>query len=160
MHAVRDRLKQLLILILETLTVEEFPAARELRLRDALDAAGFDAEDVVGLLAWFDDQSRGEASDSWLTARSVQLPASRTIRLQTDEERRYLSPEAFGYLLRLRGDDQITWQQLETVVQVASLAGEHPLTREDLGEILDHVLLTVRPAEIQPPAPGSGAQAH
>ena len=160
MHAVRNRLKQLLILILESLTVEEIPATRELRLRDALDAAGLDAEDIVGLLAWFDDQSRGEAPDSWLTARSVQLPASRTVRLQTDDERRYLSPEAFGYLLRLRGDDQITWQQLETVIQVASLAGERPLTREDLGEILDHVLLTVRAAEIQPPAPNSGAQAH
>ena len=160
MHAVRDRLKQLLILILESLTAEELPTAREARLRDALDAAGFDAEDIVGLLAWFDDQSHGEARGSWLTARSVQQPANRAIRLQTDEERRYLSPEAFGYLLRLCGDEQITWQQLETVVQVASLAGERPLTREDLGEILDHVLLTVRPAEIQPPAPSNGAQAH
>jgi len=85
MHAVRDRLKQLLILILESLTAEEIPAAREIRLREALDAAGLDAEDIVGLLAWFDDRSHGEARGSWLTARSVQQPANRAVRLQTDE---------------------------------------------------------------------------
>jgi uncharacterized protein Smg (DUF494 family) len=157
MHAVRERLKQLLILILEALAEDGRRVTPDVGLREALQTAGIDAEDVVGLLAWFEDQPPG-AAQTWLTSRSVQLPARWTVRLQTEEERRYLSPGAFGYLLRLRGDGQISWQQLETVVQVASLAGDRPLEREELGEILEHVLVSMGPTRLQTPAPG--LQAH
>lgn len=155
MHAVRERLKQLLILILESLSDDSRLAAQQVGVRDALRAAGIDSEDVLALLAWFENRSPHE-TQAWLTSRSVQVPARRTLRLQTEEERRYLSPEAFGYLLRLRGDEQITWQQLETVVQVASLAGDRPLGRDELGEIIEHVLVSLWPTHIpaSPPAPG------
>jgi uncharacterized protein Smg (DUF494 family) len=158
MLTVRERLIRLLVLLLESATAEERDPTSKPALHKVLSAAGVDADELAGLLAWLETlPSENGAASTWLTTKNIQLPIERAVRLQTDDERRFLSPDAFGYLIRLCGEDQISWHQFETVVQVASLASPYPLSRDDIGLILDQVLLTVPAPNFQAPAPENNA---
>ncbi|MFO7652975.1 MAG: DUF494 family protein [Candidatus Krumholzibacteriia bacterium] len=141
MDPTRERIENLLLVLLECLRdggAVDTPDHR--RLRDQLAAHGLDESDLGELLEWLTDGWwRGDAS-FWLDSPDAESPSPRAVRLLAETERRYLSPDAQGYLVELRQSGQISWRQFEFLVHLASLGDGTRLRRSDVENLLDQIV--------------------
>lgn len=141
MESERDRLKHLLIILLEAISVS--PASSELRQRavqDKVSAAGLDEADVNGLLDWIESHWQPSSPGAWPREFLPDAPSSATFRIIGESDRDSLSAEALGYLIELVNRRQISRLQFEALVQYASFIAVHPLERTDLEPVLEQVL--------------------
>jgi uncharacterized protein Smg (DUF494 family) len=141
MEQERDRLKHLLIILLEALSSQPggTPAGKA-RIQEKAEAAGLDEEDVHGLLDWIESQWRLDEAPSWAREPLPDSPSARAFRLYGDAEREYLSSDALGWLIGLQDRAQIDQSQLEAVLQYASFVAMRPLEVPDLEMIIEQVL--------------------
>lgn len=155
METVRERLKQLLMILLEAIETGEEPGRLDRGLfADRIGQAGYDVAEIGGILDWLEDH--------WLAAARAEardLPeapaAAGGLRAFGENEQQFLTPEAFGRLLDLRRNGQITAQQMESLIHYASLVSETPVDRSELEQLLDRLLFSFpgRPSG-EPPAAG------
>ncbi len=157
METVRERLRTLLIILLETLSDRAGGTRADRRLfRERAVAAGFDEDDVDELLDWL--------RESWPEGRPLPrrpeppLPGV-GVRCLDEEERLALSPEAFGYLLDLSHRRQITRGQMERLIHYAGLVAESPLGRREVADLVDRVLFGT-PGDGTGPAGEAGRASH
>ncbi len=155
MDTVRERLKQLLIILLEAIEAGEEPGRLDRGLfADRIGRAGYDEAEISGILDWLEDH--------WLAAARAEArelpdaPATAGgVRAYGENEQEYLTPEAFGRLLDLRRRGQITPQQMESLIHYASLVSETPLDRGEVEQLLDRILFSFPGrAPGDPPAAG------
>ena len=141
MDPERDRLKHLLIILLEALSgsPEVSPPDRA-RVQEKAEAAGLDEADVNGLLDWIEAQWRPEGSAPWPADPVPDSPSARAFRVFGEADRDYLSDEALGYLVGLLNAGQINRGQFEAILQYASFIAVKPLEPEDLESVLEQVI--------------------
>ncbi len=142
METVRERLKQLLIILLEAIEAGGGSVrVDKLRFQAGLAAAGYDEEEIAGLLDWFEDQWLSAARED---ARALAGDQTRGGALRGFEpaEREVLTPEAFGYLLGLRQQGRLSAAQMESVIHYASLVSVAPLNRRDADRLLDQLFFS------------------
>jgi hypothetical protein len=84
------------------------------------------------------DRAMGESA--WLSSRLVNRAGEQTLRQPGQREDELLTPGAFGYLLDLVRTEQITAEQMESLIQFAQLAPGGPLTVGELGSLMDRVV--------------------
>jgi len=150
MEHLRHRLRDLLLLLIESLVDDEDQAgAGGLELRALLSAAGLQDEDLHDLLAWMGDPAGhdGLPDDAWLTARRYGRASDGALRLMGQREDEFLTVGAFDYLLRLVRTGQITAEQMESLIQFAQLVPDGPLTEGELTPLLDRVVFADRTGE-------------
>lgn len=141
MESERDRLKHLLIILLEAISVS--PASGEMRARavqDKVSAAGLDEADVNGLLDWIESHWQPSSPGSWPRELLPDAPSSETFRVIGETDRDTLSGAALGYLIELVNRRQISRLQFEALVQYASFIAVEPLGRSDLEHVIEQVL--------------------
>lgn len=140
MESVRERLKTLLIILLESLTPDGASGRLDRGLFDLrLEAAGVAAGELDDLLEWLQERR----PDETLTlATAPEAEGSRGVRIYEEGERDLLTADAFGYLLTLRRDQRLSWPQMESLLQYASLVAETPLTRSETCFLLDQFIFT------------------
>jgi uncharacterized protein Smg (DUF494 family) len=99
-------------------------------LKEGLAGAGVGPDMVHAALAWLRAGATGEPEE--LVA--AETPADLRRRVLSREERRVLSPEAFGFLLRLAADGRLEAAQLESIL---ARLGEHefPVELEEVQEL-------------------------
>jgi uncharacterized protein Smg (DUF494 family) len=117
------------------------------RFRDLIAAAGYDEAEINSMLDWLETQWFPARQADWGDDTTATDGLGRGIRLLGDDEREFLTPPAFGYLLDLLQGGQISRQQMEMLIHYASLVSVAPLEQPEIDELLDQVLL----------APPSGA---
>jgi len=141
MDPERDRLKHLLIILLEALSgsPEASPPDRA-RVQEKAEAAGLDEADVSGLLDWIEAQWRPEGETPWRGEPAPDAPSAGAFRIYGDTEKDYLSSAGLGYLTRLVNAGQIDRGQLEAVLQYASFIALKPLDPADLESVLEQVI--------------------
>jgi len=141
MELERDRLKHLLIILLEALSSSpgERSAGRA-RIQEKAEAAGLDEEDVHGLLDWIESQWRMDEAPTWAREPLPDAPSRGSFRLYGEAEKEYLSDAALGWLVGLKDRAQIDQSQLEAVLQYASFVAMRPLEVEDLEMVIEQVL--------------------
>ena len=141
MDPERDRLKHLLIILLEALsgTPEASPPDR-VRVQEKAEEAGLDEADVNGLLDWIEAQWRPEGRPPWNREPEIDAPSGGAFRVYGDAEKDYLSSEGLGFLVRLLNAGQINRAQLEAILQYASFIAVKPLDPEDLESVLEQVI--------------------
>ncbi len=146
MDPERDRLKHLLIILLEALSLSgEEPNALRAGIREKASAAGLGEDDFNGLMNWLDDQWQSADQRDWNNDQQPEEPSSGAFRYFGSMEWDYLSPQGMGYLYELLNSGQITRAQLEALMQYSSFIAIKPLDPYDLETVLEQVLF--RPAE-------------
>ena len=152
----RDRFAKVLAALLD---VVRAPEASELpdrqRLYDRLAAVDLDASDLGDMLEWLVELWWDGSPAAWLVAEETGAPSPRSERLLVEAERRYLSPEAQGYLVGLRQSGQISWRQFEMLVHLASLGNGARLCRSDVDRLLDQIVTAEMVKDGSSPRPGN-----
>ena len=141
MDPERDRLKHLLIILLESLSgPAEVVSPIKARIQEKAEAAGLDEADVHGLLDWI--ESHWLHDDRPVLDRSPQAdtPSDNAFRFFGDMDSDYLSPQGLGFLMELLNDHQINRTQLEALLQYSSYIALKPLEPRELESVLEQVL--------------------
>ena len=157
MEQERDRLKHLLIILLEALsTTSETHSPRRLHIQEKVAAAGLDEEDVNGLLDWIESHWDLRALPSWARNQLPEQPSPDAVRVFGEDEAKNLTPAALAYLVELRAKDEIDRAEFEALLHYASLMGVGPLERADLETVIEQVLF--RPE--RPGMTGGASEGH
>ncbi len=141
MDPERDRLKYLLLILLEALSgsPEILPPIKT-RIQEKAEAAGLDEGDVHGLLDWIESHW---LHDDWLGGDLDPLPdapSEKAFRYFGDVDAGYLSPKGLGFLMKLFNNRQIDRAQLEALLQYSSFIALRPLDPYELESVLEQVL--------------------
>jgi uncharacterized protein Smg (DUF494 family) len=142
MESVPERLCDLLRVLLEALAGPGDATANRRRLQDWLGAAGYDEGMIQDLLDWLEAHWRDPVRADWVDTVMTDEAAGTGVRHFCEQERQFLTPPAFGYLLDLCQAGQITRQQMEFLIQYASLVSIAPLERQDIEHLVDQVFFT------------------
>ena len=160
MEHLRTRLRDLLLLLLEAIDARQEGAESGTReIHEMIAGAGFGEQDMRELLGWL--QARWEPAmgePAWLATRQVNRASAGALRLMSPHEDDLLTPEAFGYLLDLVRTDQITAEQMESLIQFAQLAPDGPLTVHEVDALMDRVVFV--PGDDHATATGRFDRAH
>jgi uncharacterized protein Smg (DUF494 family) len=141
LEKARQVMRDLLILLLEAVSDEETDLWDEHgRFRAIMRAAGYDETIIADLLAWFEGQWQSDVRRDPLRPPPAASLSGQGVRLQTEEERACLTPEAFGRLLGLVHAGQISRAQMERLLHVASLTSPSPLDRSGVEDLVDQVV--------------------
>ncbi len=148
----RARLKELLAVVLDGLRVDGAGADDgHRRLLDALSVAGYSVDELQELLTWVEVQRPSLEAGDWLSTQVVEPASGGSVRPLAEDERRYLTPAAYGYLLTLRQSGQVGWRELETLLQVASLRHQEPLDQPACEQLLAEVVFALAAGDAQEP---------
>ncbi len=141
MDRERDRLKHLLIILLEVLSAPP-PGAPSVqsRVQEKAETAGLDEEDMHNLLDWIESQWHWAERPTWSREPLPDAPSRAAFRLYGEAEQEYLTSEALGWLIGLQDRAQIDKAQLEALLQYASFIAMRPLEVEDLEMVIEQVL--------------------
>jgi uncharacterized protein Smg (DUF494 family) len=141
MDPERDRLKHLLIILLEALSssVEEGPPSRN-RIQEKVADAGLDEGDVHGLLDWIESNWNAYNDQSLDQEPLPESPSSYAYRVFGDSDQEYITSEGIGYLIQLVNAGQITRAQMEALLQYSSFIALKPMTSYDLETVIEQVL--------------------
>jgi len=145
METARERLKDLLIILLEAVSSPGSELGLDMqKFREMVADAGYDVADLGGLLSWLKSQMNplGPFAETRLFVEEI--ARSRGVRLYGEEERGFLTPPAFGYLLELLLSGQISRSQMEALIHHASLVADLPLQLPELVELIDQVCFQAR----------------
>ena len=141
----RDRLKHLLIILLEEISVPPGNAERRAQaIQDKVVAAGLDEADVNGLLDWIESHWHPGESGFWSREFLPDAPSPGAFRVFGDPEHEYLTPGALGFLIQLLNAGQISRMQMEALMQYSAFIAIRPLERDDLETVIEQVLFRSR----------------
>ncbi|RKZ11514.1 hypothetical protein DRQ50_13485 [bacterium] len=141
MEQDRDRLKHLLIILLETLSASvSSHSGRRRLIQDKVAAAGLDEEDVNGLLDWIEGHWDLRPLPNLDRGRLPDAPSTDAVRVFVDFEREIVTPRALAYLVKLQTSGQIDRTELEALLNYAAYIGVGPLETEDLETVIEQVL--------------------
>jgi uncharacterized protein Smg (DUF494 family) len=141
MDPERDRLKHLLIILLEALSVapEEGPPSRN-RIQEKVADAGLDEGDVHGLLDWIESHWSAFHDQSVRQEPLPESPSVHAYRIFGESDQDYISHEGIGYLINLVNAGSITRAQMEALLQYASFIAIKPMSSYDLETVIEQVL--------------------
>ncbi len=141
MDPERDRLKHLLIILLESLSgPTEVVSPIKARIQEKAEAAGLDEGDVHGLLDWIESHWLFDDRPNWNRGPQPEKPSEKAFRFFGDMDSDYLSPQGQGFLMELLNDRQIDRSQLEALLQYSSYIALKPLEPHELESVLEQVL--------------------
>lgn len=141
MDPERDRLKHLLIILLEALSVgpEEGPPSRN-RIQEKVADAGLDEGDVHGLLDWI-ESNWGAFQDQSLRQEPLpESPSDQAFRIFGEADHDYITHEGIGFMIKLVQAGSISRAQMEALLQYASFIAIKPMTSYDLDTVIEQVL--------------------
>jgi uncharacterized protein Smg (DUF494 family) len=141
MDQERDKMKHLLVILLEALSTDpEVSPTRTAMIQDKAEAAGLEEEDVHGLLEWIETHMLPNDRPGWTREPVPDAPSDKAFRFFGAEDTRYLTAEGMGYLLTLLNQGQISRAQLEALLAYASYVAYRPMDIYDLEPIIEQVL--------------------
>lgn len=108
-------------------------------LAEAIEDDGFSGEDVQSVILALRGLSGDPRGAAVVTVDEP--PGDRSHRILSNEEREFLSPEAWGFLLDLRRRDALDADQFERVLDHLTASGVRPVGVEMAREVAAHVAL-------------------
>ena len=141
MDQERDKMKHLLIILLEVLSADpEGEPMRVEMIRSKAETAGLQEADVHELLSWIEDHMLISDRPGWPEDPVPDAPTDKAFRFFGDNDARYLTSEGMGFLLALLNAKQINRAQLEALLAYASYVAYQPMDIYDLEPIIEQVL--------------------
>ncbi len=141
MDPEKDRLKHLLIILLEALSgsPEAQPPIRA-RIQEKVEAAGLDEGDMHGLLDWIESHWLIDDLPTWNREPEPDAPSEKAFRYFGESDADYLTPKGMGFLIELFNSGQINRAQMEALLQYSSYIALTPMGPYDLETVLEQVL--------------------
>ncbi len=103
---------------------------------ESLAVRGYNENEIAEALGWLFEKFNLPAMES----TDIIEQKKESVRVLGDYERMRISPETYGYLLKLRSMLVINGPQMEKVMDYCMLVGPQPITESDIDEIVAHVL--------------------
>lgn len=103
---------------------------------ETLVVRGYGEREVAEALSWLFDKF------TFLTVKSTEIVEQKkdSVRVLNDYERLKITPQVYGYLLKLQSLSVINGQQLERVVDYCMLIGSNAITESDIDEIVASIV--------------------
>jgi uncharacterized protein Smg (DUF494 family) len=103
---------------------------------ETLVVRGYSEREVADALAWLFDKF------TFLTVKSTEILEQKkeSVRVLNEYERLKISPQIYGYLLKLQSLSIINGQQMERIVDYCMLLGSNAITESDIDEIVASIL--------------------
>lgn len=141
MDPEKDRLKHLLIILLEALSGSpEAQAPIKARIQEKAEAAGLDEGDMHGLLDWIESHWMHDDMPTWNRDPVPDAPSGKAFRYFGEADADYLTPQGMGFLINLFNQGQINRAQLEALLHYSSYIALSPMGPYDLETVLEQVL--------------------
>ena len=142
MEHLRERLRNLLLLLLEAIDArQEGQAMLPDDLREMISAAGYGEQEMSELMSLLNGRwAASSEEEAWLSSRQLGRASRHSLRQMGPGEDELITVPAFGYLLDLVRTEQLTAEQMESLIQFAQLAPSGPLTTRDLSQLVDRVV--------------------
>lgn len=109
--------------------LEEQETGSENDLVEELLAIGFEAHEIDAAFCWMENQALSPPQSHELTAPVI------THRVFSREEQRALSPEARGFMIRLRGSGIIDEDTFEDIIQKSLQVNDEEVSLKDMKTI-------------------------
>ncbi|MDP2982624.1 MAG: DUF494 family protein [Candidatus Latescibacter sp.] len=103
---------------------------------ESLIIRGYNEREVAEALSWLFDKL------NFLTVKSTEIAEQKqeSVRILHDYERLKISPEVYGYLLKLKALSVINGSQMEKVLDYCMLLGADTLEESEIDEIVASIL--------------------
>jgi uncharacterized protein Smg (DUF494 family) len=146
MEHLRERLSRLLLLLLGTLESQRDGLALEPEeVMKLLAGAGYGEQDLQDLWNWLHGRWTPTGQQpAWLSSQLGARASQEALRLMGAREDEVVTVPAFGYLLELVRTDQITAEQMESLLQFAQLVPGQPMTPGEISGLLERVVVSER----------------
>ncbi len=107
---------------------------------ESLVTRGYNEREVAEALSWLFEKL------NFLTVKSTEIAEQKqeSVRILHDYERLKISPEVYGYLLRLKALSVINGAQMEKVLDYCMLLGADTLLETEIDEIVASILFDDR----------------
>ena len=133
---MNDKIIEILIHLLGHLKDHDLDVESLGEFSDGLLTRGYNEEEIAEAIHWFLEKLNSRTVMS--TKILEQKPGS--VRVLHDYERINISPEIYGYLVKLKSMSVITGAQMEKILDYYMLLGPSSLDNVDINEIVASVI--------------------
>ena len=124
------------MMLLGQLKENDIDVDRLQEISDHLAVHGYSEGDIEEAMEWLFEKVNFMTVDN----SDVHEHSERSMRVLHDYERMRITPEVFGYILRLKNLSIITGAQMEKVIDYCLMMGDQ-ITIEDIDSIIANILL-------------------
>jgi uncharacterized protein Smg (DUF494 family) len=110
-------------------------------LGESIEEGGFTPDEVQALVMVLRSLTGTALPPAQVFARLS--PGKQVLRVASAEERSFLSPDAWGYLLELRGRGSLDGEQFERVIEILNGSGVRPVSVDLARDVATRVALNV-----------------
>jgi len=127
---------EIIIHLLGHLKDHDFDIKNLKKFSENLIFRGYNENEVAEAFGWLFDKL------NLLTAKTTEISEQheKSVRILNEYERMKITPEVYGYLLRLRNLSIIDAVQMEKIIDYCMLLGSHKVDESDINEIMTTVL--------------------
>ncbi|MCX6639741.1 MAG: DUF494 family protein [bacterium] len=133
------RIMEILVLLMDEFGSQNWKPDQMDQLSDHLIQRGYTEQEINTAFYWLYHRF-GWENNAPLQKLFVDLPAETSCRLLNSLEQRYVSPEAYGYLLQLRHLRLLSARELEEVIERAQILEFQRANVEDMKAIVQSLL--------------------
>jgi uncharacterized protein Smg (DUF494 family) len=137
---VNEKTIEILIQLLGHIKENDLDVESLSEFSESLVTRGYNEREVAEALSWLFDKL------NFLTVKSTEIAEQKqeSVRILHDYERLKISPEVYGYLLRLKALSVINGAQMEKVLDYCMLLGADTLLETEIDEIVASILFDDR----------------
>ena len=133
---MNDKTIEIIMMLLGQLKDNDIDIERLQEISDHLAVHGYSDGDIEEAMEWLFDKVNFMAVDN----SDIQEHGERSMRVLHDYERMRISPEVYGYILRLKNLSIISGAQMEKILDYCLMMGDQ-ITIEDIDGIIANILL-------------------
>ena len=137
---MNEKTIEILIQLLGHIKENDLDADSLSEFSESLVTRGYNEREVAEALSWLFEKL------NFLTVKSTEIAEQKqeSVRILHDYERLKISPEVYGYLLRLKALSVINGAQMEKVLDYCMLLGADTLLETEIDEIVASILFDDR----------------
>jgi uncharacterized protein Smg (DUF494 family) len=133
---MNDKIIEILIQLLGHLKEHDLDIDSIGEFTDGLVTRGYDEHEVTEAIHWFIEKMNSRS----VMSTEIHEQSSGSIRVLHENERINISPDVYGYLLKLKSMEVVTGAQMEKILDYYMLLGSNSMNDIDINEIIASIL--------------------
>ena len=133
---MNDKIIEILIQLLGHLKEHDLDIDSLSEFSDGLITHGYDEIEVAEAINWFFEKLNTHTVKS----TGIIEQKAESVRVLHEYERMNISPEVYGYLLKLKSMSVITGAQMEKILDYYMIVGQNLMSELDINEVVANIL--------------------
>lgn len=134
------RIMELLVLLMDEFGKANFQSDQMDHISEDLIRRGYTEQEINTAFFWLYHRFWGEGENSFPQTLDIQEPSDTSHRVLNSIEQRYITPEAFGYILQLRSLNLIDSREMERIIERTIMLDAIPAGLEEVKMVAQSVL--------------------